>query len=201
MYFPAVFFCTLLFLPSCGGEGTSPEEADSDTQTDVTEDDFGGDSDLIQPDIPDVTPDQDMHEQADTSPPDLDAISDPHFDTLPDVPDVSDDGACLVGLVGDPCSSASQCNCVPSSARECLTTIFGYLDFPGGYCSARCTTPAECGTGANCAEITSSTLYCLKLCSSASQCRMAEGYDCTTIPMSSDTRTYCLPPLDGERGG
>jgi hypothetical protein len=62
--------------------------------------------------------------------------------------------------------------------------------------------PADCGTGANCAEITTGTRYCLKVCSSASQCRMAEGYTCTTIPMSSDTRTYCLPNMttDGTGG-
>jgi hypothetical protein len=105
---------------------------------------------------------------------------------------------CIVGVTGDACSSAGQCACVPSLARQCLTTLSGYVYFPGGYCSAQCTSTSECGPGANCAEITTGTRLCLKLCTSTSQCRMAEGYGCTTIPMSSDTGTYCWPPSGSE---
>lgn len=121
---------------------------------------------------------------------------DPGTDDLP-----AEDGACTVGVTGDPCSSPTQCSCVPSSARECLTTLSGYIAFPGGYCSARCTTPADCGIGANCAEITTGTRYCLKTCSSGSQCRMSEGYSCARIPMSSDTRTYCMPETSSDGAG
>ena len=128
---------------------------------------------------------------------DIDVVPEP----APEATDLDEDGGCTVGVTGDACSSAAQCSCVPSSARECLNTLSGYVSFPGGYCSARCTSSADCGTGANCGEITTGTRYCLKLCSSASQCRMAEGYVCGVIPMSSDTRTYCLPNVDGESSG
>jgi hypothetical protein len=144
----------------------------------------------VPPDVPDLRPDPDATEP----PPDTtDVRPDPDATDTADATDAREDGACTVGLTGDACTSASSCACVPSSARECLTTLSGYITFNGGYCSARCSSPADCGTGANCAEVTTGTSYCLKVCSSASQCRMAEGYSCTTIPMSSDTRTYCLP--------
>lgn len=112
--------------------------------------------------------------------------------------DVPEDDICNVGLTGDPCERAAHCTCVPGAAVECLATLSGYVSFPGGYCSARCTSAAECGPGADCAEITVGTRYCLKRCSSFSQCRMAEGYGCLTIPMSSDTQTYCLPNVSDE---
>lgn len=112
--------------------------------------------------------------------------------------DVTEEEACIIGFTGDPCLSASHCACVPSSARECLANLSGYITFNGGYCSARCTSSSECGENAACAEITVGSRYCLKLCSSASQCRMTEGYTCQTIPMSSDTRTYCLPAAGSE---
>ena len=114
-------------------------------------------------------------------------------DIMPDPVDIMDDETCFGGIVGDPCSAASDCNCVPSSASECLESLAGFITFPGGYCTARCTSAAECGTGANCAELYPGTNYCLKECSRVWDCRMSEGYNCTTIPMSADSRTYCLP--------
>jgi len=184
--------CLLVFVAACAGE----DNGGRDTPIDQPTDDFTQD-DTVSPDIPDGT-DLDAIDTHPDPVPDLDVRPE---DVSPDSTDPAEDGACLVGLTGDPCSSASQCACVPSSARECLTSISGYLEFRGGYCSARCTSPADCGTGANCAEITTGTRYCLKVCSSASQCRMAEGYTCTTIPMSPDTRTYCLPDSPDPESG
>lgn len=191
--FLSVSFCMflLVFVAACAGGGNG----DRDTPIDQPTDDFTQD-DTVSPDIPDL-------DAIDTHPDpvsDLEVIPD-GMEVRPDSTDGAEDGACLVGLTGDPCSSVSQCACVPSSARECLTSLSGYISFPGGYCSARCTSPADCGTGANCAEITTGTRYCLKVCSSASQCRMAERYTCTTIPRSSDTRTYCLPDTPDPDGG
>jgi len=186
-------FCMIAALAACAGEDNGRQDQIVDQPAeDMTADD------TLPPDIPDVAPDPDLVPDPIIDPvPDLDVI-----DVGPDpIVDPTDDGGCTVGVTGDPCSSATQCNCVPSSARECLTTLSGYVSFPGGYCSARCTSPADCGTGGNCAEITTGTRYCLKVCSSASQCRMAEGYTCTTIPMSSDTRTYCLPNMSSDGTG
>jgi hypothetical protein len=187
-------FSMIAALAACAGE----TDGHQDVPIDPAADDMAAD-DTVSPDLPDGTHDPDVIIDPTPDPtPDLDAT-----EIRPDTTDtIADDAGCTVGVTGDPCSSATQCNCVPSSARECLTTLSGYVSFPGGYCSARCTSPADCGTGANCAEITTGTRYCLKVCSSASQCRMAEGYTCATIPMSSDTRTYCLPNMttDGTGG-
>jgi hypothetical protein len=144
------------------------------------------------PDLPDVAPEPDL-------------IPDPIIDLAPDldgdefVPDwveAADDIICNVGVVGDPCSSTVHCSCVPSSARECLLVITGYVSFPGGYCSARCTSNADCGEGSHCFENTPGTRYCFKHCTSATQCRMAEGYTCTMIPVLPDSSTYCFPMWD-----
>ena len=192
-----LLFVSLATLSCMGGIGSSGDAA-GDEASDV------GDLFEAQPDLVPDTPEADM--PPDIPPPDLDVTPEPDRadmpgpDIPPEVSDAADgsDGPCSVGLTGDPCSSPSQCNCVPSSSRECLTTISGYISFPGGYCSARCTTPTECGSGAHCAELYTGVNYCLKVCTSASQCRMAEGYTCTRIPMSSDTRTYCLPSMESD---
>jgi len=133
---------------------------------------------------------------------DLDVVPDPLPDTSvdpdgmeigTDAADATEDSECTGGVTGDPCSSVTQCSCVPSGARECLTTAIPYLTFGGGYCSARCSSTAECGMGATCSEVFGGQFYCFKVCSSAAQCRMVEGYVCTTLPIMGDTRTYCLP--------
>jgi hypothetical protein len=150
---------------------------------------------------PDIAPDFPRDYPFDREvPPDMapDFPRDSPRDFPRDLADVPDDGTCVGGIVGDACFMGSQCNCVPGSARECLTDLFGFLTFPGGYCSAQCTSTAECGDGANCAELMTGAFYCLKLCSSVSQCRMSERYTCMTIPMGGDPRTYCLPQRGSE---
>lgn len=118
--------------------------------------------------------------------------------------DMAEDGAptdlnreeIVVGnCVGEPCTTDDQCGCVPSAARECMTSIYdyAYVTFPGGYCTAPCTTSSECGEAGRCAEITTGYRMCLKLCSRLDDCRMGEGYVCSVIPMSTDTNRYCLP--------
>ena len=151
--------------------------------------------DRIHDRIPDRRPDRPPDIMPDPEP---DIMPDPEPDIIPDPTDIMDDETCFGGIVGDPCSAASDCNCVPSSASECLTSLAGFITFPGGYCTARCTSTAECGTGANCAELFPGTNYCLKECTRVWDCRMSEGYTCMTIPMSSDPRTYCLPELGVE---
>ena len=126
----AVFFCMTLFMLSCAG-GSSPTE-------DTPEDEMLAETDLG--DVPIDTPD--IHTESDIPGPDLDGVSPDGDVSDPGVEDIrpedmaTEDGACTVGLTGDPCSSPTACSCVPSSARECLTTLSGYITFPGGYCSA-----------------------------------------------------------------
>jgi hypothetical protein len=126
--------------------------------------------------------------------PGTDPAYDPGFDPGHD-PGADPGGG---GVVGDACYSATQCGGVPSSSRMCLTTVMGYVTFPGGYCSASCTSSMDCGTGGSCVNFMGYGSYCLKNCTTPYDCRVVEGYDCTTI--STATGTYCLPPISGPEG-
>jgi hypothetical protein len=119
---------------------------------------------------------------------DEDVGTDPVPDTAVDSPDEPD--AATGGIVGDPCTSDTDCSGVPRSP-VCLTGIMGSLTFPGGYCSGDCTGSADCGPGANCVTVVSSISYCLKRCTVDSDCRESEGYACITI-FGSD---YCMPSV------
>ena len=98
------------------------------------------------------------------------------------------------GVVGDPCTGPDECLGVPSDNRQCITDVFGFT-LPGGYCTAQCSSPDECGEGANCVGFIN---YCLKLCSEPEDCRMSEGYQCAELPIISDGNTYCIPQMGGE---
>jgi hypothetical protein len=45
--------------------------------------------------------------------------------------------------LGDACKSATDCK--GAGQVECLEDLGGQVDIPGGYCTAACTTDAECG--------------------------------------------------------
>ena len=95
--------------------------------------------------------------------------------------------------IGGPCTSAD--NCVPPAglAPFCLTNVL-IFQFPGGYCTAECSAPGECGTSAECVDL-SLIRYCVRKCSGPSDCRTDEGYICDTIPYIADTNTYCIPQV------
>ncbi len=79
-------------------------------------------------------------------------------------------------------------------AKECITDIAGYFEFPGGYCTATCTSPAECGPDAECADLMFMS-YCLKTCDDPSDCRTDEGYICGEIPILGGG-PYCIPSVE-----
>jgi hypothetical protein len=95
-----------------------------------------------------------------------------------------------LGSTGDPCTSAEDCSALPDTQRECLTSFFGY-SFPGGYCTAGCSSSAECGPGADCVDLYFTT-YCFKRCTGDDQCRSAEGYSCSEMPYIGGG-PYCIP--------
>jgi hypothetical protein len=164
---------TLVFGLGCGGGGGSGPSGDTST-TDTA-------SDLADT----ITPDTGV---PDTGVPDT---------GVPDtgVPDTGGDTAVDPGedgVVGDPCYNETDCMSVPGAGRMCLTSVAGVLSFPGGYCSAVCTSGADCGPGAECVELYGSD-YCLKTCTSVSECRASEGYECTTLPGVTGG-PYCVPP-------
>ena len=153
----------LVFLAGCGSSVRAQGDADStDTTPDIT-------VDLI----PDPTTD-----------PTWDAPTDPGVDTAP--------GS---GTTGTACIEDDECTGVPGAARFCLDRIElggGYgVNFPGGYCSAECTSPDDCGDGADCVDFGYLGL-CFLRCTYEDECRMAEGYTCYEIPYVT-TQTYCVP--------
>ena len=137
MRFFSIRSCRAFFLAAagCGGDGVS-------TPSDTTTEDTGGS------DLTDTTP-------TDTTPPDTtpDTPPDTPPDTTPDTtPDVTPDST-TGGVVGDPCYSSSDCSDVPGAGRLCLNVVGGALSFPGGYCSAVCTSAADCGPGSDCVDL------------------------------------------------
>lgn len=122
---------------------------------------------------------------ADTPPPDT---------TTETTPDPTGSAA-----VGDPCYADVDCGGVPGSGRTCLDDIAGYATFPGGYCSATCTSGSECGPEGICVSLYGFGNYCLRRCSSLTDCRWFEGYTCSVL--GSGSPTVCIPPLPGPDGG
>ncbi len=215
MRIPVVLPALVLLLASCGGttQGYTPDTStdgwlDGDGTGDVPVDTTPDSLPDSLPDVPhdtlpdappDTIPDMPPDVPPDThldSPPDM--PPDTHPDSPPDMPpDIPPDGP--TGIVGDACSSAAQCAAVPGSGRTCVTTLFGMIEFPNGYCSATCTSSSDCGASGSCVSLYGYGSYCLRSCTTSSQCRTWDGYSCSTLP--STPGMYCLPPISGPDGG
>jgi hypothetical protein len=96
-------------------------------------------------------------------------------------------------FVGDPCTSSMVCDGVPGEGRVCLTSLMGYVTFPGGYCSAVCTSDTECGPDGGCENLLGLGNYCLKRCDEVTDCRTAETYSCDVL--AGAPGNFCLPPM------
>ncbi len=108
-------------------------------------------------------------------------------------------GACCPagnGGVGEACGDVSQCTDITSGTPECLTSVGGYFNFPGGYCTGNGCVPGDsCDSDTGvCVDLFGFMQYCLKPCTVPSECREAEGYTCTTLPGGqAGDPTYCIP--------
>jgi len=172
-------------------------------------DDNGGTEDQGQdPDVTDLQPDETVQDQpADEPGPEIAPDPDVEIEIIPDTPrdeTTEPDGPPPDvipgdGVVGDPCTVPTDCGGIPASSLQCLTDIMGFITFEGGYCTATCTTPAECGEGGNCVNIMVAS-YCLKQCEASSECRTEENYECAELPYISDGNTYCIPQFGGMDG-
>ncbi len=172
----ALLVCGALSVAGCGDD----KKGDEDATTDVTSD---LEPETILDGIPDPT----------TEPPEDTSVA----DTLEDSPtDVPWDGT--GGVVGDGCVSDEDCGGVPSTSSYCMTDIGGYIPFPGGYCSASCTTNDECGPGGFCLNVYIMS-FCLKECDDGSDCREGEGYECAEPPYIGGG-PYCIPVFDIPEG-
>jgi hypothetical protein len=199
----ALLAASLLVLAGCGSSVSAEGDGDEDTTSDMT--DMGTDSgpDATPDATPDGTPDGPGPDATPDGTPDGPIPDGTPDGPIPDGPgpDATPDGPAPTGAVGDPCRDPSMCTDVPATGRDCLTDIGGMLSFPGGYCSANCTSDSDCGTGGECVDLFGYMAYCLKTCTSPGECRTTEGYTCTTIPGTTGGDTYCLPPLGGPDGG
>ncbi len=101
------------------------------------------------------------------------------------------------GEVGEACSDVSQCTGITNGTAECLTSVGGMLNFPGGYCTGSgCTVGTACDNANGvCVDLFTVMQYCLVECTAASECRQSEGYDCAQLPQAPTTDPmYCMPP-------
>ena len=164
--------------------------AESTTGSDTDETDF-----VDLRDAYDIPPPDGV--DMDISPPDI--LLDVEIDIVetPDIADISDMPAeeTPCSPVGGACAAPADC-CNPGGlTTNCLTDVATILVFPAGYCTAMCVEPGTCGTDSECVDFLSLIQYCMKKCSSSSDCRTDEGYICDLIPYISDPNTYCIPPV------
>jgi hypothetical protein len=96
--------------------------------------------------------------------------------------------------IGSACTKTEEC----TAGGNCLTNVnlqIVQLDFPKGYCSKMgCMSDGDCPSGSGCLGLTST---CLKTCTNNTQCRSADGYQCSAPPLGGlqggGNAQYCLP--------
>lgn len=155
----------------CGGD---KKDDDEDTSVDVESD--------MEDTAMDTIPEPSTEPPMDTT-----------METEEDVPeDVPWDGE--GGGVGDACTGDEECGGVPSTSSYCMTDIGGYVPFPGGYCTADCTSSADCGPDAECLDLYIMAV-CVKMCDENADCRESEGYECAEPPFVGGG-PYCIPIFD-----
>lgn len=99
------------------------------------------------------------------------------------------------GSLGFPCAAPTDCHVGASPAcwMQQILDLPGNLPTPGGYCTANCTTDADCGGQGTCTQVAtvngSAVLSCLASCSNANTCRHPD-YACWVL---SNTTGYCWP--------
>lgn len=118
-------------------------------------------------------------------------------EAAPDVTfeDRQDTGPAASGIgracVGGEGFSLEQGDC--EDGQVCLPDQFG---FPNGYCTQRCGGGTRCPADSICVTA-GHVAICMKTCTTASDCRLDEGYVCN--PAGSGGRRVCIP-TDGPMG-
>lgn len=98
--------------------------------------------------------------------------------------------------IGAGCEDASQC-AGPDAVclRAVVELVAGVIrvDFSnGGYCTRRCDDASlTCPAGSACTPDSVVDRWCVDLCSTDADCRVAEGYGCQDV----DGMNVCVPPL------
>ena len=162
---------TVLLLAAAGCHGSVVLDAGSATD---------GDGSDLAGDPAGETPSWDI-------PSEPDAVADPPLDSEPR------EDAPAGGAVGDPCNVHSDCDGVPGEGRMCATELLGLCPFPGGYCSAVCTSDSECGVDGACLDVIGLDRYCFRRCARDEDCRLSESHRCDRM-LDTESPTVCMPP-------
>lgn len=98
------------------------------------------------------------------------------------------DGGWNSAFIGQPCMTSAECGGAPG-------TCIPPSSWPGGYCTADCTTaPALCGSQGACVEVASGVRACFDRCASMADCRTE--YKCSVLPQMDGgfaTSLTCIP--------
>lgn len=133
-------------------------------------------TDMITPPADMTTPPTDMPKPTDMITPPADMSTPADMTTPP-----TDGGTGMAGI-GDPCTADGDCK-VGASPTCWKSNVLNNTANPattGGYCSAKCTADADCGSGNKCIAFGPTDKYCLKGCADATTCRHP-GYACAFI--------------------
>ncbi len=88
------------------------------------------------------------------------------------------------GAIGEACADASEC-----ATEACLDADDQFSE--NGYCTAQCTSSADCPGDNVCASLGAGAMACLDACTAYSDCREDDGYVCETVTQQGDGA--CLP--------
>ena len=121
---------------------------------------------------------------------------------------VTKSGTNLMENFGAPCTSNADCEAILGPGGECFTNVLDLYDAPGGYCSIKCTLPADNETkyspddaacsmdgGITCFGLNGFFEACAPECQSEEDCQR-EGYVCRLMPqiaMEGEPK-FCLMP-------
>ena len=101
-----------------------------------------------------------------------------------------DAGPAPVVPVGAACMDMADCN-----GGFCINQP----GFPDGYCTAQCTPPSSCPTGATCVGFGPQQDFCLDDCATNADCRT--GYQCVVVGTSTTTVCFPTPPASNNPNG
>ena len=97
------------------------------------------------------------------------------------------------GVAGMACASDAECGGGAGSCADTLPAGGGFgqgLPAPGGYCSADCSEPSDCGQGGVCVQ-TFFSGRCYRPCEGATDCR--DGYACQMRGGAGSASLVCVP--------
>jgi MYXO-CTERM domain-containing protein len=110
------------------------------------------------------------------------------------------DAPALTGI-GDPCTSDTdigQGDC--PAGLICITADLTNGLAVNGYCALPCAEGLDCPEGSACVHGTTHSMFCLKSCEEASECRTEDGYHCMEKDGAQVCWSWIIPPGTNDGG-